>query len=101
MSRYYCEFKNCKCNHFVSDLSKKNNICKNCNHANIWHSRKCNPPPCDSYLSFVTPRKSARKPQYVSDIHFAKIFIPQQLPLAIATEITHNNYCSHIDLLEV
>ena len=73
MSRFHCEFKNCNCICYVSKKGK----CLNCNHAKLWHSRYRNKgPPCDNYLQFVSPRKKARKPVYVSDIYFAEIFTP-------------------------
>ena len=105
MSRFHCEFENCKCKNFVS---KKCNICWLCKHANIWHSRinkyeekKGEPPPSDSYLQFASSRKNAHKPKYVSDITFPKIFTPKLLPVAIATPVRNPVFCEAFHLLDV
>ena len=72
MPRFHCQFKNCNCNCYVSNKGK----CLDCKHAKLWHSRRNKGPPKYSYLQFVSPRKKARSPIYVSDIHFAEIFTP-------------------------
>lgn len=72
MPRFHCEFKNCNCLCYHSNKGK----CLKCNHAKLWHSRLNKGPPIDGYLQFSSPRKKGRMPIYVSDIHFAEIFIP-------------------------
>ena len=105
MSRYHCEFKNCKCKNFIS---KKSNICLLCKHANVWHSRKKKykekkgePPPSDAYLQFASSRKCARKPKYISDKCFPKIFTPIELPVAVATPVLNPVFCEAVHLLDV
>lgn len=76
MPRFHCEFTNCNCFCYVSNKGK----CLDCKHAKLWHSRLRS---TDGYLQFVSPRKVARIPKYVSDIHFAQAFthiIPRPLP---------------------
>ena len=92
--RYKCEFNNCQCTHFSIYY---NNLCFNCNHANIWHSRK-EPPPPDDYLSFVSTRSCARKPKYEKRF-IIEIFEPQVPPLPDSdNELI---YCSAVEILPV
>ncbi len=102
MKRYYCEFKNCKCDKFVS----QSRICYKCNHANIWHSKKkkenlkCfDRPPSDGEVQFMSPRKNAHKPKYVSDVIFGQVHIFKPLPLAPAIEVANPCFCPEITLL--
>jgi len=97
MTRYYCEFKKCECNEFYS----KTNICDNCNHANIWHSKKSKSPPKDGKLQFMSPRKNARRPNYVYDIIFAQIFTPEKIPIAEVVEIVPTSFCPKVCALPV
>lgn len=95
--RFHCEFKECKCSKFTLHC---NNLCFICGHSKIWHSTKSKPP-TDEYLSFVSSRKSARKPSYsyVSPIQIA-VFIPEATaqPLNI---IEVNRYCPNVELLPI
>ena len=96
MPRFHCEFKNCNCLCYVSNRGK----CLKCNHAKLWHSRRSKGPPKDSYLQFASPRKKARKPIYVSDIHFAEIFIPRlpTVPPLPQNDIDISSlYCSRLE----
>ena len=92
MSRYYCEFKKCTCNQFISNSK----ICDICNHANIWHSKKCKTPPKYGKSQFMSPRKNARKPKYAFDIIFTQIFTPEKIPIVEAVEIDPLNFCSKV-----
>lgn len=96
MTRYYCEFKKCNCNQFISNSK----ICDICNHANIWHSKKGKPPPKDGELQFMSPRKNARKPKYAFDIIFTQIFTPE-IPIVESVEIDRSNFCSEVGILPV
>ena len=92
--RYRCQFNNCNCQHFNLYC---NNLCYNCNHANVWHSRN-KPPPSDGYLSFVSNRSCARKPEYEKRF-IIEIFEPCVPPLPDSdNEI---EYCSAIEVLPV
>ena len=92
--RYKCQFNNCNCLHF--NLSN-NNLCLNCNHANIWHSRY-KPPPSDGYLSFISNRSFARKPKYEKK-YIIEIFEPCVPPLPDSD--SELEYCSAIEVLPV
>ena len=93
--RYHCEFKNCKCNKFILHC---NGLCLKCNHANIWHSLK-EKPPTDGYLSFISPRLSARTPIYEKKYLNIEIFLPKVPPLPDSDcEI---EYCDAIEILPV
>ena len=90
--RYHCQFKKCKCHKFKLHC---NNLCLYCHHANVWHSRN-ERPPCDSYLSFVSPRESARKPIYEKKHIQIAIFMPtvpelpesdEDIPMCYAYEL--------------
>ena len=104
MKRHQCEFKNCECKTFMN-MFKKSKICWKCKHANIWHSRKSNEnkeaPPSDSYLQFISSRKKARAPKYVSDKRFPVIFTPKELPVAVATLVLNPVFCEAFHLLDV
>ena len=89
--RYNCEFKNCTC---CSYTSNKKKICK-CKHGKIWHNR--NVPPTDSYLSFVSPRKTASKPRYVYGI---AVFTPIAIPIVEAI-INYELFCPEVVALPV
>jgi len=97
MSRYYCEFKKCTCNQFISNSK----ICDICNHSNIWHSKKGKPLPKDCELQFMSPRKNARKPKYAFDIIFTQIFTPEKIPIVEAIEIYPSGFCSEVCALPV
>jgi hypothetical protein len=93
--RFHCEFKSCNCNKFVVDCS---NLCLNCKHANIWHSKKSKPPN-DFYLALQSPREMARKPIYYRQKIFVDIFEPTVPPLPENdNEII---YCEAIEILPV
>ena len=91
MSRQSCEFKNCKCTKFVS----KKKLCDICNHHRLWHSKK------KYNTQFESPRKNARKPQYVSDVIFGQVFIFEPLPLAPSIEVANPYFCSDVPSLPV
>ena len=93
--RYKCEFKTCFCTKFILHC---NNLCFHCKHANIWHSLK-EKPPSDSYLSFVSPRQSARKPIYKRR-NIIEIFEPRVPPLPSDSE-DDIVYCTDIEILPV
>lgn len=93
--RFNCEFNNCNClkyNKFI------NNICFDCNHAKLWHSKKEKPPDND-YLSFVSPRLSARKPIYIKK-YIPIIFLPEVPPI-IDSDDENIPYCECIEILPV
>lgn len=94
--RFHCEFKKCKCNSFILH---RNNQCFICNHANIWHSKK-EKPPTDEYLSFVSSRLAARRPEYthVSPIQIA-VFVPEA-PLLPESD-SEMIYCDSVELLPI
>ena len=94
--RFHCEFKKCRCNSFILHC---NNRCFVCSHANIWHSKKSKPP-TDEYLSFVSSRLSARKPEYtsVSPIQIA-VFIPE-VPVLPESDDDYI-YCECIEQLPI
>ena len=105
MPRYHCEFKNCFCEKYILPKNKK---CSSCGHANIWHSKKKKyqekkgePPPSDAYLQFASSRKCARKPKYIFDKFFPKIFTPIELPVAVATPVLNPVFCEAVHLLDV
>jgi len=93
--RYNCVFKNCKCNDFERHC---NNLCKFCNHADVWHSRY-QQPPCDDYLSFISPRMPARTPVYEKK-YLIEIFEPTVPPLPSDSE-DEIIYCNAIEILPV
>lgn len=99
--RFNCEFKNCKCRkyhkHSLCRIELINNICLNCNHANIWHSR-IESPPNDNYLSFVSPRLSARKPIYIKK-YIPIVFVLEVPPIPDSDE--EIPYCECIEILPV
>jgi hypothetical protein len=74
--RYHCIFKNCSCNKYKLRCSGR---CI-CNHGKVWHSRY-KKPPCDEYLSFVSPRQLARKPIYIKKYLNIEVFLPKVPPL--------------------
>lgn len=93
--RFHCEFKNCSCNKFKLHCNK---LCFNCNHANVWHSKKSKPP-SDYYLAFQSPREMARKPIYERKNLFVRIFEPTVPDLPESdNEII---YCEAIEILPV
>ena len=90
--RFHCEFNDCYCHHFVKD---NNNLCANCHHSKIWHSKK----DTQDFLSFVSPRKAARSAEYT---HVFPIQVAIFIPEAVAIPIEENiNYCTDIDLLPI
>ena len=93
--RYNCVFSNCYCDSYIKN---KNNLCINCNHANVWHSLQSKPP-CDDYLSFVSPRKFARKPFYEKR-HIITILEPQVPPLPESSD-EELPYCTNVQMLPV
>ena len=93
--RFHCEFKNCSCNKFNLHC---NNLCFNCGHANIWHSKK-NKPPTDEYLSFQSPRLMARKPIYERKHLILHIFEPTVPPLPESDDDLI--YCEAVEILPV
>ena len=97
MKRYHCEFKNCNCRKFKLHC---NQLCLHCNHSNIWHARK-EKPPLDQYLSFVSPRLSARSPTYVYSSRDMHIFIPEAIPVDISEIDEPIVYCTAIEVLPV
>jgi hypothetical protein len=105
MPRFHCEFKNCFCKEYILP---KNKQCSSCGHANIWHSRKNknkykkkDEPPSDAYLQFASSRKCVRKPKYIYDKIFPRIFTPRKLPIAIATPVWNPVFCEAVHLLDV
>ena len=90
--RYRCQFNNCNCLHF--NLFN-NNLCLNCNHANVWHSRY-KPPSSDGYLSFVSSRSFARKPEYEKR-YIIEILEPSVPPLPESDN--ELEYCSANEIL--
>jgi len=97
MTRYHCEFKECECNQFTSNSK----LCNICNHANIWHSKKSKSPPKDGKLQFMSPRKNARRPNYVYYIIFAQIFTPEKIPIVESVEINPIGFCPEVCALPV
>jgi hypothetical protein len=95
MPRFHCEFKNCNCICYHSNKKK----CLKCNHAKLWHSRSNKCPPTYNYLQFVTSRKKARSPIYVSDIHFAEIFIPILPTVPPLPDNFSSVFCSRLEEL--
>jgi len=87
---YHCEFKKCKCTIFVY----RNKLCKNCNHHKLWHSKKDKPK--DGELQFMSPRKNAETPKYVSDVIFGQVYIYKPLPLAPAVEVANPYFCPNV-----
>ena len=96
MERFHCEFKNCTCNEFIS----KNKLCS-CSHHKLWHSKKGEPPPTDGKLQFMSPRKNAHRPKYVSKPIFGQVHIFKPLPLAPAIEVANPCFCPDSDVLPV
>lgn len=92
--RYHCEFNGCFCDKFTHHCS---NLCFHCKHANIWHSKK-EKPPSDHKLSFVSPRESARTPQYEKVSFAVEIFEPRAPELPVVEEVV---YCTDIEILPV
>ena len=93
--RYHCTFKNCDCNYYIK---RNNHRCLRCNHGDVWHSRK-ETPPTDSYLSFISPRLSARTPIYEKKYLNIELFLPKVPPLPESdSEI---EYCEAIEILPV
>ena len=91
MKRFHCEFKNCKCTHFICN----SRLCKICKHSHIWHSKK------QKYSQFISPREKARKPKYVSDIILGQVYIFEPLPLAPAIEVANPCFCPQVYALPV
>ena len=92
--RFHCEFSNCNCLNFTRNF---NNLCLNCNHANVWHSNR-ELPPSDDYLSFVSIRSFARKPVYEKR-YLIEIFEPSVPPLPDSdNELI---YCTAVEVLPV
>ena len=92
-TRYHCEYSNCNCMFYIK---RNNHRCLKCNHGDVWHSLK-EPPPNDDYLSFVSPRKFARRPYYKRH-HIINIFEPQVPPLPSDDDIP---FCTHVEILPV
>ena len=84
------EFETCKCKYFINGIHK---LCGNCNHANIWHS--LSKPPTDEFLAFISPRKIARKPIYIS---YNKLTIFKPVSPVIEQKVPPN-YCDDVDNL--
>ena len=82
--RYHCEFKNC----FCTKYKHNKNLCLNCNHANIWHSRK-KKVPFNYKNCFVSPRMPARTPIY------------ETVCVAIEIPVAKVLYCCAVDELPV
>ena len=95
VKRFHCEFKNCNCNKFKLHC---NNLCFNCNHANVWHSKKSKPPN-DYYLAFQSPREMARKPIYEKKYFSVHIFEPTVPPLPESDD--EIIYCEATEVLPV
>lgn len=90
--RFNCEFRDCCCMNY---RLHHNNLCFQCNHANIWHSR-LSPP---DYLSFVSNRQSARTPIYERKNIIIEIFEPCVPPLPESDDDII--FCTNIDILPV
>ena len=99
VKRFHCEFKNCNC--FKYELFC-NGKCKHCKHGKIWHSLKEKPPKTNK-SQFISTRKWARQPTYVSDkFNLITIFTP--IPVVNAIPIRNeqlNNYCITVEALPV
>ena len=93
--RYHCTFKNCDCMYYIK---RNNHRCLKCNHGDVWHSLR-EPPPSDDYLSFVSPRRFARKPQYERR-HIITIFEPEVPPLPLSSD-DELPYCVNVEILPV
>lgn len=92
--RYHCTFKNCDCRYYIK---RNNHRCLKCNHGDVWHSLR-EPPPSDDYLSFVSPRRFARRPYYERR-HIINIFEPEVPPLPESDE--ELPYCTGVEILPV
>lgn len=97
MTRYHCEFKECECNEYIYNSG----VCLNCNHGKIWHSRRCKNNSKYGKSQFMSPRKNARRPNYVYDIIFAQIFTPEKIPIVEAVEIDPIGFCTEVCALPV
>ena len=99
VKRFHCEFKNCNCFKYELFCSGK---CKHCNHDKIWHSLK-EKPLTTSQLQFLSIRKQAHHPTYVSDkFNLITIFTP--IPVVNAIPIRNkqlNSYCITVEALPV
>ena len=89
--RSACEFASRKCRLFVNGSNK---LCKQCHHANIWHS--LSRPPTDAYLSFASSRKSARRPIY---IYYNKPSIFTPISPIPEEKVQESSYCDELDNL--
>ena len=94
-TRYHCTFKNCDCGFYIK---RNNHRCLRCNHGDVWHSLR-EPPPSDDYLSFVSPRRFARRPSYERR-HIINIFEPQVPPLPESSD-EDLPYCTGVEILPV
>lgn len=97
MPRYFCEFKNCNCNKYVSNSG----ICLNCNHGKVWHSRIYKNNSKYNKSQFMSSRKKARQPKYVNDLLFPLIFVPKKIPIVEAVEIDPTGFCPQVCALPV
>lgn len=94
-TRHECTFKNCDCSYYIK---RNNHRCLTCDHGDVWHSLR-QPAPSDDYLSFVSPRRFARRPCYERR-HIINIFEPEvpSLPESSDEDLP---YCTAIEILPV
>ena len=100
VKRFHCEFKHCNCCKYELFCSGR---CRYCNHGKIWHSLKEKPPKIKK-SQFLSLRKFARKPFYVSDrLCLPTIFTPVPVVDAIPINEEYNefNFCIAVEALPV